>query len=74
MTNDGCKFSNTASTYINMTIGSGTGMHVGLRIKYVTYMSWLGELWYVQMMWIGVNVKAVCIMMYVFYDYIRWMV
>jgi hypothetical protein len=39
MTNDGCKFSNTPLTYIIMTIGSGTGMHVGLGMNYVAYRS-----------------------------------
>ena len=33
-------FSNTSLNYIIMTIGSGTGMHVGLGMKYVAYRSW----------------------------------
>jgi len=32
-------FSNTSLNYIIMTIGSGTGMHVSLGLKYVAYKS-----------------------------------
>lgn len=43
MTNDECMFSNTPLTYIIMMIGSGTGMHVGVGMKYVAYRSWIGR-------------------------------
>ena len=38
-TKDGCMISNTTLTYIIKTIGSGTGMHIGVRTKCVLHMS-----------------------------------
>jgi len=65
-------FNNTSLNYIIMTIGSGTGMHVGLGMKYVAYRSWIRR---TSICANDVNwCEDVCIMMYVFYDSITWTV